>query len=132
MKNNQNWSILEKLASPSTTAEERIRLLQVVESDLVLLNQWKAFRVLQRWPELEQTTSAADSEALVMAKIHEEASLDTGIKRNFPWVAAIALAASIVLVFINIGQTDDTSEITLDDVFGLPTPTIENALLANL
>ena len=132
MKSNQNWSILEKLASPGTTAGERIRLLRIVESDPWLLDQWKAFRYLQKWPEFEQTTSAADSEALVMEKIREEASLDTGIKRNFPWVAAVALAASVVLVFINIGQKEDSSDITLDDVFGLPTPTIENALLANL
>ena len=132
MKNNHNWSILEKLASPATTAEERIKLLRVIESDPVLLDQWKAFRILQKWPNLEQTTPAIDSEDLVIARIEEDASLDTGIKRNFPWVAAVALAASVVLVFINIGQREDSSDITLDDVFGLPAPTIENTLLANL
>lgn len=132
MNNSKNWKILEKLAFPGTTTEERIKLLKVVEADRQLLNQWKAFRVLQRWPELEQVEPNANSTDLVLDKIEQDQSLDNDIKRTFPWVAAAALAASIVLVFINIGQKEDSSEITLDDVFGLPTPTIENSLLANL
>jgi len=132
MKKAHNWSILEKIVSPDTSAEERIRLLRTVESDADLLAQWKAFRVLQHWPVLEQLESRLVGADTVLAVVQEDQSLDTGIKRNFPWVAAAALVASIILVFINIGKNEDTSNITLDDVFGLPAPTIENTLLADL
>lgn len=130
--NNNNWNILEKLADPSTDSTERKRLLKVVESDTDLLDQWKAFRVLQQWPQLENQNSMLMDTSDIMLRIRQENSLDAGIKRTFPYVAAAALAASLILAFVNIGQSDKSSDITLDDVFGLPSPTIENSLLVNL
>lgn len=132
MNNSNNWSILEKLADPASTQDERLKLLQEVEADPGLLAQWKAFSVLQKWPELENVTSSTD---VVLDRIHsvqKAESFDLGIKQAFPYVAAAALAASVLLAFINIGQTEDASDITLDDVFGLPQPTIESTLIANL
>lgn len=132
MNNPTNWSIFEKLADPSSTQDERLMLLKQIESDPALLAQWKAFSVLQEWPELE---NIAPSSNTVLNKIHSAQnadSFDAGIKQAFPYVAAAALAASVLLAFINIGQTEDVSDITLDDVFGLPQPTIENTLIANL
>lgn len=132
MNNTHNWNIFEKLAAPDTPAGERIQLLKFIESNADLLAQWKAFRVLQEWPLLEQLSQKSGSTDVIMMRVHEVESVDYGIKRNFPWVAAAALAASVVLVLINIGQKEDASDVTLDDVFGLPAPTIENTVLANL
>ena len=132
MNSNENWNLLEKLADPSTTTEERKRLLHQVESDTRLLTQWKAFRVLQTWPEQEYLEPVGLETEEFMLRIQHEESVDTGIKRAFPYVAAAALAASLILAFVNIGQADKSSDISLEDVFGLPSPTIENSLLANL
>lgn len=132
MNSKNNWSLLEKLSDPTTDSAERKRLLALVESDAALLNQWKAFRILSKWPELENVASRESDSAAVMLRMRQENSIDTGIKRAFPYVAAAALAASLILAFVNIGQVEKSSDITLEDVFGLPSPTIENSLLANL
>ncbi len=132
MNNSTTWSILEKLADPASTQDERIRLLQEIESDPALLAQWKAFSVLQEWPELENVAHSTEGVLDRIQAVQKAESFDAGIKQAFPYVAAAALAASVLLAFINIGQTEDSSDITLDDVFGLPQPTIENTLLVNL
>ena len=132
MNKSTTWSVLEKLADPGSTQDERLKLLREIESDPALLAQWKAFTVLREWPELE---NFAHSPGAILDRIHSvqrAESFDAGIKQAFPYVAAAALAASVLLAFINIGQTDDASDITIDDVFGLPQPTIENTILANL
>ena len=92
MNNDNNWNLLEKLSDPSASAEERKELLHLVESDPELLKQWKAFRILQQWPELENLEPGRQDTDGIVLQMEREGTVDMGIKRAFPYVAAVALA----------------------------------------
>ena len=89
MNNSENWSILEKLADSGTSAEERLKLLKEVESDPVLLDKWKAFRVLQTWPELEHV-GANDSGDIMISDVVRH-SLDGRLAGAFRQIAPLKL-----------------------------------------
>ena len=135
MDNTDHWKLLEQLADPATSLDQRRDIESRLENDPHLRDQLLAFRVLTSWPALDRAdrseSNSADALARMEALFAREA-VDDEIKRAFPWVALVALAAAVVLAVINFGTMRDFSNTTLDALLGLPETSIEHTLTANL
>lgn len=135
MDKNECWKLLEELSDPGISLERRTAIEAQLNEDTVLRDRLATFRILQEWPELDAADRPFVNSRAVMDKILMEksgAAIDIEIKKVFPWVAAAALAAAVVLAFINIETMADNADTTLDAVFGLSIPTLEDTLLTDL
>ena len=129
------WLLLDRLADPSTPAVERDRILSQLQGDPALAGLLHTWRVLKQWPELERSARSSTLSPEQLARLdHELAAeiLDREITRAFPWVAAAALAAAVLLAWLNLGNMRETYRNPIDALFGLPQPTLEDSFLVNL
>jgi hypothetical protein len=135
MDKNNPWKILEQLADPSISLERKAALETKLKDYPVMLDRLETFRVLQAWPELDAVDRPFVNVRQVMDKIDRMDAMDTvdlEIKRAFPWVAATALAAAVILALVNFEMMGESSDNTLEALFGLTVPTIEETLYADL
>ncbi len=135
MDKNDSWNLFEELSDPGISLERKAALEAQLNEDPVLRDRLSTFRILQQWPGLDAADRPFVNSRAVMDQILLEKSgnaVDLEIKRTFPWVAAAALAAAVVLAVINIETMGNNAESTLDAVFGLSIPTLEDSLLTDL
>lgn len=135
MDKNERWKLLEELADPGTSLERKAVIEAEIEEDPLLREQLATFQVLQEWPGLDAADRPFVNSRAVMDQILMEksgAAIDLEIKKAFPWVAAAALAAAVVLAYINLETMAGNADTTLDAVFGLSMPTLEDTLLTDL
>lgn len=92
-------------------------------------------RLLREWSAAERTACSCGPGAALLQHLEKEmraTQLDREIQRVFPWVAAAALAAAVILAWLNLSTLQDPHSHPLDTLFGLPQPTLEESLSANL
>lgn len=135
MDKNDSWKLLEALSDPGISLERKTAIEAQLNKDPVMRKRLETFRVLQEWPDLDAADRPFVNSRVVMDQILMEKSgtaIDMEIKKAFPWVAAAALVAAVVLAVINIESMADNADTTLDAVFGLSIPTLEDSLMNDL
>jgi ferric-dicitrate binding protein FerR (iron transport regulator) len=128
-----SWNLFERLADPATSPAQRRELESLLARDPRLREGWETFQLLQDWADLE--AAAAPAAGLRFERLEaafEEAAMDEEMVRWFPWVAVTALAAALILAAINLGTDQQLAAGPLEALFGLPQPSLEETLLADL
>ena len=130
----EKWKLLERLADPSTPPAEWQSLMARVNAEADLRQLWRGFRALQQWPQELQRSAAPDLEPLhhrIRSEM-EALAVEREMRRAFPWLAAAAIAASVLLGLVNLNRVEDPASNPLDEAFGLPNPSFEASLIADL
>ncbi|MBK1878703.1 hypothetical protein [Pelagicoccus mobilis] len=135
MKENEEWQLFERLTDPDLPEEEKLRLEREIASDPEVQARYEAFCILQDWPTLENQESSAAARERLLARIAEEqedAVTDRELGRLFPIFISGALAAALALAMVNFWEFGDTSEGTLDALFGMPEESEESVIVSQL
>lgn len=135
MKTNEEWSLFERLADSSVQGEERRQLETQLALDPELAKRYEVFSLMSEWPSLDVIPDSADARLRLLGRLAEDRERglpDRELGRMFPIFFGGALAAVLVLAAMNFWQFDELSGGTLEALFGLPSETVESAIVSQL
>lgn len=135
MNDEQAWKHFERLADPELSSEERASLTAAIEKDPKLAARFEAFQAMNGWPEVEPLSANSRARAHLIEELdrtRDKELVAVNIGRLFPVFFGGSVAAALILALMNLQQFDDLSAGTWEALFGIPSETIETALVSQL
>ncbi|MBD5780918.1 hypothetical protein IEN85_15570 [Pelagicoccus sp. NFK12] len=135
MNDEQAWKQFERLAAPDLSERERAELEAEIEKNPKLAKRLQAFRAMNAWAQMEPPVAEVEARERLFSELdrdRESQMVEAGLGKLFPVFMGGAVAAVLVLGALNVWQFDALSGDLWEALFGLPSETIETAIVSQL
>lgn len=135
MNDEQAWKYFERLADPDLRADQRVRMEQEIAADPLLSARFEAFQAMCSWSQIEPVAASNEGRVRLMEmlqKDREEELVAVSLGKLFPVFMGGAVAAALLLGFMNVQLFGDLAGGTWEALFGMPAETIETVIASQL